>query len=601
MTTLEINSTNGYLNLSDLPHNCIFNKVVTGCGGTTIVLENDQNYVIAVPTTELIINKCGSKDAGLSPNRNLFGLHGAFTYQLKRQLKEYINGKGVKKIMCTYDKLPKMAEYLNISEFRLLIDEYHSLLKAYSYRDKAIDGVLNSFRDYKSFCFMSATPIQAEFKPDCLNGIEEIVAKWNKTDRILVKLDKTNKPYTRAANIIDSYKQNGYIEINGIKSYEAFFFINSVSDIAAILEHCQLNNDEVRIICADNEKNRISLAGYSISNSTSKNKQFNFITSKSFEGADYFSETGMCYVVSNPSNSHTLVGIDTDIPQIAGRIRTKTNPFRNIIIHIFNTTKTNLNLDISSEEMMEITNKVINETKDVVNYFNDAPKPVKDRLRDGLRDKLNDLYMSYDKGNDKFMVNDLLPKLELYNYKLNKIIYSNGLEITKEYNSNNIDTTDIEYTKLENSINKNSKKLSFKDAFIKYVETTQGLLLSPETDDITRIQPLVAEAYHKLGVDKVRNLKYVKSAVENALLLTNKNKNTDNKIAIALNRVISTGFISSNKIKDILGSIYSEIGETKKPKSTDIENWFECKPSLKWIDNKSVRGYNIYRQKSVFK
>ena len=56
MKTLNINSTNGYLNLPDLPHNCIFNKVVTGCGGTTVVLFNDESYIIAVPTTELIVN-----------------------------------------------------------------------------------------------------------------------------------------------------------------------------------------------------------------------------------------------------------------------------------------------------------------------------------------------------------------------------------------------------------------------------------------------------------------------------------------------------------------------------------------------------------------
>lgn len=30
------------------------------------------------------------------------------------------------------------------------------------------------------------------------------------------------------------------------------------------------------------------------------------------------------------------ISIDMDIPQIAGRIRTKSNPFRNKIVHIFN-------------------------------------------------------------------------------------------------------------------------------------------------------------------------------------------------------------------------------------------------------------------------
>jgi hypothetical protein len=51
MELLPIESSDGFLHLRDLPHNCIFNKVVTGCGGTTVVLRNSEDYVIAVPTT----------------------------------------------------------------------------------------------------------------------------------------------------------------------------------------------------------------------------------------------------------------------------------------------------------------------------------------------------------------------------------------------------------------------------------------------------------------------------------------------------------------------------------------------------------------------
>ena len=73
-----------------------------GCGGTTIALKNGENYVIAVPTTELIENKCyppkdengnsivwkaENRKAGLSPVRNLFGLYGTFTPTLKKELK----------------------------------------------------------------------------------------------------------------------------------------------------------------------------------------------------------------------------------------------------------------------------------------------------------------------------------------------------------------------------------------------------------------------------------------------------------------------------------------------------------------------------------
>ena len=63
---------------SDLPHNCIFNKARTGCGGTSIALNNGENYVVAVPTTELIINKCSSND-------RCFGLYGNFTPKLKKR------------------------------------------------------------------------------------------------------------------------------------------------------------------------------------------------------------------------------------------------------------------------------------------------------------------------------------------------------------------------------------------------------------------------------------------------------------------------------------------------------------------------------------
>ena len=64
MSELKIESNNGFLQMEDLPQNCIFNKVVTGCGGTTIVLFNEKDYIIAVPTTELITNKTGLTEAG---------------------------------------------------------------------------------------------------------------------------------------------------------------------------------------------------------------------------------------------------------------------------------------------------------------------------------------------------------------------------------------------------------------------------------------------------------------------------------------------------------------------------------------------------------
>ena len=102
---MDFETKDGFLVMNDLPHDCIFNKVKTGCGATTIAIKNAENYVIAVPTTEIIENKCypieqsdkwsaQSKKAGLSPVRNLFGLYGNFTKALKDKLKEYLIGEG---------------------------------------------------------------------------------------------------------------------------------------------------------------------------------------------------------------------------------------------------------------------------------------------------------------------------------------------------------------------------------------------------------------------------------------------------------------------------------------------------------------------------
>jgi hypothetical protein len=282
-----------------------------------------------------------------------------------------------------------------------------------------------------------------------------------------------------AANIINKYLLNGYVTVDGIKSHEAYFFINSVTDILAILEHCHLSNDDVRIICANNEENEKKLKGYKISSSLSDSKQFNFITSKSFEGADYYSDTGVCFVVSSASNKHTLASIDTDIPQIAGRIRTKSNPFRNKLIHVFNTNHRRMNLGISFEEMKEITEQSLSKARETIEYFNEAPINIKAHLRDNLKHDLNNLYMSYDKENDRFELNDRLPKLELYNYMVNMEIYKNGLSVAKSYEENGIETTKHKYQKLTENFDFSAKKPTFKDLFLKYADLMKNYPFSP--------------------------------------------------------------------------------------------------------------------------
>lgn len=606
---MKIESNDGFLHLEDLPHNCIFNKVVTGCGGTTVVLQNAEDYVIAVPTTELIINKTDITMAGISKQSykgiRPFGLFGRFDDVVKRELQDYLNTPGIKKIMCTYDKVPKLMEYIQPSNYRLLIDEYHCLLKAYSYRQKAINGVLDNYRRFKSFCFMSATPILPSFKPNCLADVKEIQADWGDSiEKLTVELQQTNKPYALVANIINAYRRDGFITSEeGIRSHEAFFFINSVTDIVAILKHCNLSNDEVRIVCACNEENekKLNFQGYTISNSRSPNKMFNFITSKSFEGADYHSKTGLCFVVSTQSNPHTQASIDTDIPQIAGRIRTKDNPFRNFMVHIFNTNYKKLNLDMTYEQMEAKTNAALEKAQKTVEFFNSATdKDVKDNLRDNLMQNLNKWYMSYDRIKDQFLLNDILPKLELYNYLVNKRIYKDGISVSKSYENNGIETSVEDYLNVEDSIS--TQKISFKEAFFHYARIMSEDPNSPALSLLEEQQPLVRPAYHNLGVERVRNLRYIKKSVEAALSCLDDDKTKEQKLAQLIVRLIPTATtITVSNALDKLSQAYSEIGISRQPKSKDLHQWFDCSPPYtKRIDGKVKKVVDIYRSKFIF-
>ena len=93
----------------------------------------------------------------------------------------------------------------------------------------------------------------------------------------------------------------------------------------------------------------------------------------------------------------------------------------------------------------------------------------------------------------------------------------------------------------------------------------------------------------------------LKTAIEKALISLESDKNRDTKIVQILSKQIKTGFFSNADIKSWIREAYDILGITDKVKATDLDRWFDCKPVAKWIDSKTVKGYEIYRPKIVFK
>lgn len=599
MKTIKITSTSGYLEMEDLPHNCIFNKVITGCGGTTVALSNNECYIITVPTQELIKNKIKRDDAGVGTytlqngeTREIFGLFGYSSYMMKKDLRDYIESHEIKKIMCTYDKMEMLLHFIDPKDYRLLVDEYHTLLKAYSFREKAINRVFSTYRMYKSFCFMSATPIMPDFKPSLLDDVEEVMAEWDNVEKITVNLQYSNKPFLTAANIINRYKADGFIEVNGNKSYEAFFFINSVNEICKILKHCNLTNDNARIICADTEDNRKKLGDFNISTSNSANKQFTFITCKSFEGVDYFSDSAISFVVSSASAEHTKLAIDTDIPQIVGRIRSKNNPFRNKIVHIYNRTNKDIDLITTFEEMTDITNRTEEAAKQQIEKYNKATTRAEKIAIKRLIN--NDLILETEDG---IYYNDAILKLDLYNFKVNQIIYKSGISVRTEYQERGVQTTAITYNKEEGEMKteNETKAITFKEAYLKAL-SCQDLV---QRDNYLKVD-LVKEAIEKLTPEEVRAARYTKKAVKELLISKNEKLNQFTKaIKMIKKEMPYNEFVPVAKVKEMLANVYEILGIEKKAKATDITAFFYAKRATKRINGANTDTICIIRPKGT--
>lgn len=604
MMNLEtINVEGDYLDLEDLPHNCIFNKVKTGCGGTTIALRNEENYVIAVPYTELIINKLGITKAGETEwsfgngddkvTHQAFGLFGNFC-DCKTAFQSYVTTEKVKKIICTYDKIPLLEQFMHLTEYRLLVDEFQQLLKAYAYRAKAIDGVINTFKKFKSFCFMSATPIHLDFRPRELADIEEVTAMWDKPERLHIELVETDKPYLKVANLINKYKNQGYIEVGGVRSEEAFFFINSVSDIASILAYCQLSPEDVKIVCADKEANKQKLSGYEIENSRTPAKKFTFCTCKSFEGVDFFSPTGIAFIVSSGSNKYTMLDIETDIPQIAGRLRNTC--FKNLVVHFVNP-KHFIHYDMPYKLYQKRQQEDIDATKEFVDWFNG--KPEKYRLCIGNLIKLNKDYVQINDTDNTYLFNDRLPKLEMYNYKIYQEIYKNCNSLIKSYQKQDNDVCSYKYQHIEEDIENACHIPSFKEVYLIYSQFKKEHpnigIVSDEINSMLSLQPLVKDAYNKLGDKKVASLRYTKCKIEDALDAIDDSKDQYNKIASILSRKLEQGFISSEELKKILQDAYNTVGMNESATAKDIKKWYETLERTRSINGVKKRGHVIVK------
>jgi hypothetical protein len=600
-----------------LPVNCLFNKGITGCGGTTIAIENEKDTIIAMPYVNVIKNK----EAQYPNDRCKHELFGIYEGVSNDDILDYIKTHDIKKIAVTYDSLERLIMLLLESgidvynNYYLLVDEYHILFNSYAFRNNAVKKVLKHSQKFKEVTYMTATPIEEEFMLKELKHLPIVEVQWKNVIPVTVKPIVTNQPIRVVCKLIED-------AISGKIFGNLHFFVNSVEFIAEIIQKSGLSPELVRIICSANERqgkgkksNQKKLGdNYPIATTTNNVKKVNFYTSTSFEGCDIYDENGKVYIISDRKKSHTLLDISTLIIQICGRIRD--SKYKTKIGHIF--TETRYNKFLSYTEFKESTQKQLSETKDWLNAVNQMDdnnrKKTINLIEHNNKSGLNEMYIHNE--NDRLEIDENLINLDIVNFKITKCLYQHRVLLQHEYLRNGFNLTDEKLAIYTDKLAENPKsKISFKDLFDEYAmlgeERGNQFIFGNENDRIALIEqekPLVKEAFYKLGIKKVREMNYHVGNIKRALINMQTDISTDAKIVKCLKDYgITDGLTEPTKdFKTILQNIYTSLelknpyGKIKTAKASDLENWFEIKKSTPKITGKTTDCITIVRSKMMY-
>jgi hypothetical protein len=584
--------------MKDLPENVMLNKVTTGCGMTSVVLENDVKYVLAVPFVSLIKNKekwC--QDRGIDLCSVYYG----------GSNDEFVKNFTGKKIMVTYDSLERVTKCLedrgDIKSWKICIDEAHKMVDSAAFRPNAINSVLNNYKKYKSYVFGTATPIVDKYQLPSLTHIPKVRIQWGNLDRVNVNYCH----YDQRINDVAAVLALGFV--NGESEGNAHIFLNSVKSISDIIRKMMkggfVNHNQIRIVCADNFRNQKLIEtktskDYHISPVGSEVKKINFYTSTAFEGCDIYDKDGKNFIITDGNKDSTKIDIVTVLPQIIGRVRD--SRFNNTVDLLY--TKNKYICDLSEEDFEKQVLKNISIAKNDVKLYNELDSD-SSNIREALL-KFDSPYFIVD--GEQLLVNENAWYNEMNNFStINKTYYvsksdanSNIKNGVKLYNDVEYDYNGIERIQI-----KGLKKFklgqvpSFKDLcldIIAILENEVSIERSGKIVEIKKNHPVIYEAYRILGANKMKALKYRKNYFEKALLLASKGASVDYKIVKYLELRVGKWYdVSSLKTK--LQAIYDLMDMNSRAKATDLKKWFDLKPKNKRIEGKLTSGYVVVSEK----
>ena len=459
---------------------CIVDKKVCGCGYTQFCITNKTDDVILCsPRKSLLENKeeqnsnclyfkpiVLSKREKRRLNIKSEDEEIDFIYKLQCEtLKNYIdscNNHFLRlKILVTYDSLPKLLSILiklipekRFNKLKVVVDEFQLVFNDAKFKA----GVELDFVEYlEKYCnnvvYLSGTPMLEEYL-DCIPEFKnlpyyELIWDDSRVSKIEITRIKSSNLEKTAIELIKLYQDGFGPEkiVNGVKykSKEAVLFVNNISMITAIIKGSGIKAEDINIITAKTPDNlrkikkcgkefgfgRIPLLG-------EKHKLITICTSTAFCGVDMYSETAKSYVFSSCNLKTMTIDISLELPQIVGRQRLESNPFRRDITIFYSDSIKNYSIRDFREEIARKTKT----TFDAIEGFNilrSSEKANIDFERKKLKlwiSKMNytEDYTSISRDTGLPVFNTLMRISDIRSWELQNRIYNNEPEVIRVLN-----------------------------------------------------------------------------------------------------------------------------------------------------------------------
>ena len=638
-----------------LPVKCIINKQLPGCGFTEYCLRGPENVILCSPRKMLLENKKDQhkrevylvinelekevnvdKDLSKTDKSQVFidtlkeVVHGKDTVynKLMNEIKDYLGerkylGKPAK-ILVTYDSYRIVKDILTslglFDGFYTVIDEFQTILHDSKFKSNTELDFLYHLHQSHSALFVSATPMLEEYL-NMLNefdGLPYISMDWSSEDpnRIIkpaLRVLTMKSVGEKLPEIIQTYKDGNYEKairmVNGypreIISDEAVFYVNSVNHITSIIKKCNLQPEEVNILCSDTPENlkriqkklgkkfkigKVPLEGV-------KPKMFTFCTRTVYLGADFYSECARSFIFSDSNIDSLAVDISEDLPQILGRQRLKKNPWKNEATFYYRSTCDYRK--VSQEEFDREIERKKKATNDLLSAFSTALDEAKLTLaekyrKDAKASNYKDDYVAVNEHQGGTLVpvlNNLVLVNEIRAFKIQQIDYKDRFTVFSSVH-NTLDTNDSINGEVSNFMSEYEKLTLFKQKLrllCEYGLSDQAIQIV--LDQIGE-HDSIKSYYISLGPDRLKALSYNKTYIERELGIVTFNKEL--LINTILSRFNVGDRLNQIDIKQKLADLYSSISYTATPKATDLGNYFEikkCKITL--LDKTRVNALEI--------